>query len=378
MKIAKVLIVGAGITGLTLAERFASQGTKVRIIEKRDHIGGNCFDFVNESGIYIHRYGPHIFHTHCKKVWNYLSRFTEWIFYRHRVLGFIDGQFVPIPFNLNTLHMLFTRRMAERIEKKLIRTFGFGSRVSILKLQRTNDEDLHFLADFVYRKIFLNYSLKQWGLKPEELDPLVTGRVPIIISRDNRYFQDPYQGIPKEGYTKMFERMLQSGDIEVELNTDFATIKNKVQYDLLFYTGPIDEFFDYRFGKLTYRCLRMEFQGFDLDSYQPAAVVNYPNDYDFTRITEFKRFTNTIASRTIIGIEYPGDSGFMAWPLLNEENRNVLSLYLQEIDKMKKENIYFVGRLAEYKYYDMDDAVKRSLEVFVETSGRVTLLSELN
>lgn len=369
IKTAKILIVGAGITGITLAERFASHGARVHIVEKRDHIGGNCFDFLDENGIYIHKYGPHILHTHYREVWQYLSQFTDWIFYQHRVLGFIEGQFVPVPFNLNSVHMLFPRRMAERIEHKLIKVFGFGQRVSILDLQETEDRDLRFLADFVYEKVFLHYSLKQWGLPLEKLDRSVTGRVPIVISRDDRYFPDPYQGIPKGGYTRMFAKMLENQNIEVELNTDFSTIKNRMHYDLLFYTGPVDEFFDYKFGKLSYRCISMEFRTFDVESYQPAAVVNYPNDYDFTRVTEFKKFTGVVAPKTVIGIEYPGETGFMAWPVLDKKNTEVLSLYLQEAEKLKKEGIYFVGRLAEYRYYDMDDAVKRALDVFQEVTG---------
>ncbi|MEM2266054.1 MAG: UDP-galactopyranose mutase [Candidatus Hadarchaeales archaeon] len=371
MKATKVLIVGAGITGITLAECFASQGAKVVIIEKRDHIGGNCFDFVDEHGIFVHFYGPHIFHTHYREVWTYLSRFTEWVFYQHRVLGFIDGQLVPIPFNLNTLHKLFPQKMAERIERKLINTFGFGKRISILELKKTEDKDLRFLADFVYEKVFLNYSLKQWGLKPEDLDPSVTGRVPVVISRDDRYFQDPYQGIPKEGYMKMFEKMLKNKNIEVECNTDFTTVRNKIQYDLLFYTGPIDEFFDFKFGELSYRYVRMEFHTLPVESFQPAAVVNYPNDYDFTRITEFKKFMYTMAvPTTVIGLEYPGDNGFAAWPVLTMENKEKFCLYLNEAKKLEKDGIYFVGRLAEYRYYDMDDAVKRALDVFQEVIRR--------
>lgn len=369
MKPKKILIVGAGITGITLAERFASYGAKVVIIEKRDHIGGNCFDFMDEHGIFIHQYGPHIVHTHYREVWRYLSRFTEWIFYQHRVLGFIDGQFVPIPFNLNTLYKLLPQKMAERIERKLVKAFGFGRKVSILELKKAEDKDLQFLADFVYEKVFLNYSLKQWGLRPEELDPSVTGRVPVVISRDDRYFQDPYQGIPREGYTKMFEKMLENKNIEVECNTDFAAVRNRVQYDLLFYTGPIDEFFDFQFGRLQYRHVRMEFHTFPVDSYQPVAVVNYPNDYDFTRITEFKKFTPTVTvPKTMIGIEYPGDSGFAAWPVLSEENSEMFRLYLHEAEKLKREGIFFVGRLAEYRYYDIDDAVKRALDVFQEVT----------
>jgi len=225
MQGAKVLIIGSGITGIVLAERFANAGAKVLVIEKRNHIGGNCYDFEDGNGIFVHQYGPHIVHTHYKEVWDYLSRFTDWIYYQHKVLGFIDGQFVPIPFNLNTLYMLFSRKMAERIERKLLRRFGFGKSISILELRKTEDQDLRFLADFVYEKVFLHYTLKQWGLKPEELDPSVTGRVPVVVSRDDRYFHDPYQGIPREGYTKMFEKMLAHSNIQVELNTDFFVDK---------------------------------------------------------------------------------------------------------------------------------------------------------
>lgn len=371
MQGAKVLIIGSGITGIVLAERFANAGAKVLIIEKRNHIGGNCYDFEDGNGIFVHQYGPHIVHTHYKEVWDYLSRFTDWIYYQHKVLGFIDGQFVPIPFNLNTLYMLFSRKMAERIERKLLRRFGFGKSISILELRKTEDQDLRFLADFVYEKVFLHYTLKQWGLKPEELDPSVTGRVPVVVSRDDRYFHDPYQGIPREGYTKMFEKMLAHSNIQVELNTDFFAIKDRLQYDLLFYTGPIDEFFGYKFGKLAYRCVEMRFSTFNLESYQPVAVVNYPNDYDFTRITEFKKFTGNTASQTTIGIEYPGESGFPAWPFLDERNKQIFEEYRREAESLRKENIYFVGRLAEYRYYDMDDAVKRALDVFAEVIGGV-------
>ena len=359
------IIVGSGFSGSVIAERIANiLNKKVLVIEKRNHIGGNCYDCYDENGILIHKYGPHIFHTDYKEVWDYLSQFTEWVYYQHRVLGFIDGKFVPIPFNLNTLYVLFPQCLANRLEEKLINHFGYNERKSILELKKVEDNDLKFLADFIYEKVFLHYTQKQWGLKPEEIDPLVTERVPIVISRDDRYFQDRYQGMRREGYTKMFERMLEHKNIEVQLNTDFKDVKDKLNYRALFYTGPIDEFFGYKFGRLDYRCVNIDFQTFDIDSFQPASVVNYPNDYDFTRITEFKKFMPNKTSKTTIGIEYPGKDGFPAWPVFDNKNQAIFQMYWLEAENLKKENIYFVGRLAEYKYYDMDDVVKRALEVF--------------
>ncbi|HOK35564.1 MAG TPA: UDP-galactopyranose mutase [Candidatus Pacearchaeota archaeon] len=360
----KILIIGAGITGITLAERFASKGNEVLIIEKRDHIGGNCYDYKNENGILAHKYGPHIFHTNDKEVWDYLSQFTDWFYYQHKVLGLIDGNLVPIPFNLNTLYELFPLKLAQKLEEKLIQKFGYNKKIPILDLKKTKDKDLKFLADFVYEKIFLHYNEKQWGLKPEEIDPFVTARVPVVISRDDRYFQDKYQGMPKDGYTKMFEKMLKNKNITIQLNTDFKDIKNKIKHNIIFYTGPIDEFFNYKFGKLHYRCLKFDFQTLNQESYQPVAVVNYPNNYDFTRITEFKKLTQQESPKTTIAIEYPGSEGFMAYPVLDEKNKKLFQKYSKEAEKLKKQNIYFVGRLAEYKYYNMDEAVKNSLDLF--------------
>lgn len=359
------LVVGAGLSGAVISERIATQlNGKVLIIEKRNHIAGNCYDYEDKNGILIQKYGPHIFHTDYKDVWNYVSKFTDWIYYQHKVLGFIDGKYVPIPFNLNTLYELMPSRLAERLEQKLINNFGYNKKVPILELKKIEDKDLKLLADFIYNKIFLHYTEKQWGLKPENIDSSVTTRVPVIISRDDRYFQDKYQGIPKEGYTKLFEKMLQNKNIEVQLETDFKDIRDKLKYKKIFYTGPIDEFFDYKFGKLDYRFVNIDFQTWDIESYQPAAVVNYPNDYDYTRITEFKKFNVNESKQTIIGIEFPGNSGFIAWPVLNERNKKIFQKYWQEAEKLKKENIYFIGRLAEYKYYDMDDAIANSLWMF--------------
>ena len=362
----KILIVGAGITGITLAERFASKGSKVLLIEKRDHIGGNCYDCKDENGILIHKYGPHIFYTDYKDVWDYISKFTDWFYYQHKVLELIDGRLAPIPFNLNTLYKLFPLKFAQKLEEKLIQKFGYNKKVPILELKKMKDKDLKFLADFIYEKIFLHYTEKQWGLKPEEIDASVTARVPVVISRDDRYFQDKYQGMPKEGYTKMFKKMLKNENITIQLNTNYKKIKNKIKYDFLFYTGPVDEFFNYKFGHLDYRCLKLDFQTLNQESYQPSAVVNYPNNYDFTRIIEFKKLTQQNHRKTTIGIEYPGNKGFMAYPVLDEKNKKLFQKYSKEAEKLKKQNIYFAGRLAEYKYYNMDEAVKRALEVFTK------------
>jgi len=366
------IIIGAGITGIVIAERIANiLKEKVLIIEKRKEIGGNCYDYRDKKGIIIHKYGPHIFHTDNKEVWKYLSQFTEWIAYQHKVLGFIDGKYVTIPFNLNTLHELIPVKLAERLEKKLINNFGFNKKVPILELKKTKDKDLKYLADFIYEKIFLHYTEKQWGLKPEEIESSVTARVPVVVSGDDRYFHDRYQGIPKLGYTKLFEKILQNKNIEVQLEKDFKNIRDKSEYKKMFYTGAIDEYFDYKFGKLDYRFANIDFQSWPKENYQPAAVINYPNDYDYTRISEFKKFVMSKSKHTTIGIEYPGNRGFMAWPILNEKNERIFQKYWKEAVKLKCKNIYFAGRLAEYKYYDMDDAVANSLKIFNDEKNNI-------
>nr|AAR85514.1 Glf [Thermoanaerobacterium thermosaccharolyticum] len=357
------VVVGAGIAGITFAENISSElNEKVLIIEKRNHIGGNCYDEYNENGILIHKYGPHIFHTNNKRVWDYLSQFTEWNIYYHKVLGSIDGKFVPIPFNLNTLHELLPESLANRLENQLIQKFGYGCKIPILKLKQSSDKDLKFLADFIYEKVFLNYTTKQWGMKPEELDPEVTGRVPVYISRDNRYFQDKYQGLPKYGYTKMFEKMLNNKNIHIILNTDYKEIINKIEYDRLIYTGPIDYFFDYKYGKLPYRSLDFKFETYQLDQYQHVEH-KYPNDYDFTRITEYKHMTGQKHEFTTIVKEYPKDykleNDIPYYPIPQKENIVIYSKYKNEAEEQK--NVIFIGRLAEYRYYNMDAVVEKVL-----------------
>lgn len=375
------IIIGAGFAGSVIAERITNVlNKKVLIIEKRNHIGGNCYDCKDENNIIVHKYGPHLFHTNYKDVFNYLSNFTDWELYQHRVLAFIDGKKVPIPFNLNTLYMVFPESSARRIEEKLLKKYSYNSKVPILELKNENDEDLKFLADYVYQKVFLNYTAKQWGLKPEEIDPEVTARVPILIGRDDRYFNDKYQAIPTEGYTKIFERMLNHPNIKLMLNTDFKEVinidfENKKIYFVgqefkgkLIVTGMVDELFDFKYGYLPYRSLDLRFETVEKEWFQEVATVNYPNDYDLTRITEFKHIHPVTTEKTTILKEYPKqytpNKDVPYYPVFKKENQDLYNRYKEEAEKF--DNIVLVGRLAEYRYYDMDDVVKRALEVFEE------------
>ncbi len=374
------IVVGSGLAGVVVAERIATQlNKKVLVIEKRNHIGGNCFDFKDENNILIHKYGPHLFHTNNKDVIDYLSKFTSWDIYNHEVLAYIDGKKVAIPFNFNTLHEVFPNSKAKILEDKLLDSYDYNSKVPILELKKSTDKDLQFLADFIYEKIFVNYTSKQWGMKPEDMDGAVTARVPVFIGRDNRYFNDSYQMLPKDGYTKMIENMLNHQNIKIMLNTDFKEIcrikdKDFYLFDKKFdgkviYTGQIDELFDYKFGDLPYRSVNMQFETVEKEYYQEKATVNYPNDYDFTRITEFKHIHPVNSSKTIILKEYPQEyvrnKNTPYYPIFTNENQEKYNQYLEYSKKFEK--LILVGRLAEYKYYDMDDIVERALEVFEET-----------
>lgn len=378
------IIIGAGFAGSVLAERIATQEQKrVLIIEKRRHIGGNCYDCFDEHGVLIHQYGPHLFHTDNKAVFDYLSQFTAWRNYQHQVLAFIDGQMVPAPFNLQAIEQLFPPALAASLINKLITVYGYGKKVPILELRQQDDADLKFLADFIYNKLFVNYTAKQWGCKPEDISPEVTGRVPVHVSRDNRYFQDRYQAVPKFGYTKIFENMLNHPQISVMLNTDFKSVMrfNTDTGELslfdrpfqgeLIYTGMIDELFDYRFGELPYRSLKFNFEHVPMAQYQPVTTVNYPNDYDFTRITEFKFISGQTLPGSTIVKEYPQDfergnaldgKDIPYYPVFTEANAQKFTQYWDYAQQFKQ--ITLVGRLAENRYYDMDDMVARALEVF--------------
>ncbi len=375
------IVVGSGFAGSVIAERIANVlNQKVLIIEKRNHIGGNCYDCKDENNIIIHKYGPHLFHTDYKDVFDYLSNFTEWHIYYHKVLAFVDGKKVPLPFNLNSIYEVFPQELAKRLEVRLIEKYGYGTKIPILELLKEEDQDLKFLANYVYEKIYKNYTIKQWGLKPEEISPQVTARVPIYVSRDNRYFTDKYQVIPKDGYTKIFERMLNHPNIKIMLNTDFKEVisidfENKKIYFLgqefkgkLIFTGMINELFNFKYGFLPYRSLDLRFEMIEQEYYQEAPVVNYPNDYDFTRITEFKHIHPVKSDKTTILKEYPKayqpNVDIPYYPVFTKENQELYNKYKEEVDKF--ENLVLVGRLAEYRYYDMDDVVKRALEVFEE------------
>jgi UDP-galactopyranose mutase len=375
------IVVGSGFAGSVIAERIANVlNQKALIIEKRNHIGGNCYDYKDENNIIVHKYGPHLFHTDYKEVFDYLSNFTDWHIYHHKVLAFVDGKKIPLPFNLNSIYEVFPQELAKRLEIRLIEKYGYGTKIPILELLKEEDQDLKFLANYVYEKIYKNYTMKQWGLKPEEISPQVTARVPIYVSRDNRYFTDKYQVIPKDGYTKIFERMLNHPNIKIMLNTDFKEVisigfENKKIYFLgqefkgkLIFTGMIDELFNFKYGFLPYRSLDLRFETIEQEYYQEAPVVNYPNDYDFTRITEFKHIHPVKSDKTTILKEYPKayqpNVDIPYYPVFTKENQELYNKYKEEADKF--ENLVLVGRLAEYRYYDMDDVVKRALEVFEE------------
>lgn len=360
------LVVGAGLAGSVLAERIASViGKRVLVIDKREHIAGNCFDFVDENGILVHKYGPHIFHTNNQKVWDYLTQFTEWHFYEHRVLAVIGDKKVPVPFNLSSIEILFDNEKAERLKQLLIDTYGEEVKIPILKLKETDNPELKELADFIYNFIFLGYTSKQWGLKPEELDFSVTSRIPVFISRDDRYFQDKYQAIPKAGYTKMIENILNHPNIDIRLNTKYEDVKNLAER--IIYTGPIDEFFDYKHGKLPYRSLEFEFCRLNQSRFQERAQVNYPNDHDYTRITEFSHFLSDFKDKTTIAYEYPKEyiQGINDpyYPIPSEKSSEIYEKYKQDMIHLDGK-VFFVGRLAEYVYYNMDQVVGVALMMF--------------
>ena len=369
------LIVGSGYAGSILAERIASQlDKKVLIVEKRNHIGGNAYDYYDDQGILVHKYGPHIFHTNAKKVWDYLSNFTDWLPYYHHVLAVVEGKTVPVPFNFNSIEKLFPIKYAESLSKKLIEKYGFGQKIPILKLKNTRDKDLKFLANYIYENVFLGYTTKQWGYKPEEIDKSVTSRVPVFLSRDDRYFQDKWQGIPANGYTEMFKKMIDHPNINILLKTDYKNIENELKYKKLIFTGMIDQYFDFGFGRLPYRSLEFDLRNFRIEKFQETAQVNYPNNHDYTRITEFKHFSGQKADSTTVAYEYPTE--FISgqndpyYPIPKKENHEVFKKYDKEAAKLKGK-VYFVGRLAEYKYYNMDQIAAAALSLFEkEISGK--------
>jgi UDP-galactopyranose mutase len=358
------LIVGAGFAGSVLAERLASDaGKKVLIVDKRPHIAGNAYDHHDEAGLMIHKYGPHIFHTNSKDVFDYLSKFTKWRQYQHNVLASVDGQLVPIPINLDTINTLY----GLNLDSSQVEDF-FASRAEKVEQVRTSEDVVvGKVGRELYEKFFQGYTRKQWGLDPSELDASVTSRVPTRTNRDPRYFTDSYQAMPLHGYTRMFENMLDHPNISILLNTDYREVKDFIPYKEMVYSGPIDEFFDMRFGKLPYRSIDFKFETHDKQWYQSAPVINYPNDYAYTRITEFKYLTGQEHNRTSIVYEFPTADGDPYYPVPRPENAALYKQYQALMEEEK--HVHFVGRLATYKYYNMDQVVAQALTMYKKIRG---------
>ncbi len=358
------LIVGAGFAGSVLAERLTNgSDKKVLICDKRPHIGGNAYDFYNDEGILIHKYGPHIFHTNSREVTDYLSKFTEWRSYEHRVLASVDGKLVPIPINLDTINELYGLNLtAFEVEE------FFATKAEKCEHIRTSEDVVvSTVGRELYEKFFKNYTKKQWDLDPSELDASVTSRVPTRTNRDDRYFTDSYQMMPKHGYTKMFEKMLDHPNIKIMLNCDYREIADEFEFKEMIYTGPVDSFFDYEYGKLPYRSLEFKHETHDTREYQIAPVVNYPNEQAFTRITEFKYLTGQKHDKTSIVYEFPQASGDPYYPIPRKENAEIYAKYKILADA--ETDVHFVGRLATYKYYNMDQIVAQALMTYGKIVG---------
>lgn len=355
------LIVGSGFAGSVLAERIANELKKdVIIVEKRNHIGGNCYDEYDDNGILIHRYGPHIFHTNDKNIVDYLSQFSDWYEYEHKVLAFSKGEYFPIPINRTTINKIFKKNFFTEEE---VRSFLEEIREKRNPISNSEDIIVNQVGWELFERFFRFYTKKQWNLEPKYLSPGVCGRIKVRTNDDDRYFEDKYQIMPKDGFTKIFEKMLKSTRIRVILNKDFKEIINDIDYKYMIYTGPIDYLFNYKFGRLSYRSIHFEFKNFNQISYQPSAVVNYVDeDVPYTRVTEYKKITFQNSSSTTLSFEYPNSNGDPYYPVINEENLRRLKLYLNLAEKEK--NLLLCGRLAEFRYYDMHQVIGRALSLF--------------
>ena len=374
-----MLVVGAGYAGSVCARRLAEAcGFRVAVLERRSHIAGNAYDYVDGAGIVVHKYGPHIYHTTSERVHQFLSRFTEWNGYQHKVLANVHGTLMPVPFNHRSLKLAFGEVRGEALYRKLVTTFGENKKVPILELREKNDPDLQEVADFVYENVFLHYTMKQWGSTPDQVDPSVTGRVPVFVGDDERYFPTAkYQGLPTEGYTGLFTRLLDHDLIDVFLDIDardllsvdedYARVHGRPYGGEIVYTAPLDELFGLDLGPLPYRTLDLSLQTLDQDEFQPVGTVNYTTSEDFTRITEFKHMTGqVVAGKTTIMREYPkayvpGSGETPYYAILDDGNKALYQRYLERVNRLT--NFHPVGRLAEYRYYDMDGVVASALDL---------------
>jgi UDP-galactopyranose mutase len=358
------LIVGAGFAGAVMAERLASQlNKKVLIIDKRSHIGGNTYDHYNNDGLLIHKYGPHLFHTNSREIFDYLGQFTTWRPYEHRVLASVDGMLVPIPINLNTINQLYGLQLSSNQVDEFLRS------KEETKTQIITSEDVvvNKVGRELYEKFFKGYTKKQWGLDPSELDASVAARIPVRNNRDNRYFTDTYQAMPLLGYTRMFENMLSHPNIKIMLNTDYKEIEEMIPHKEMIFTGPVDYYFDYCYGKLPYRSIEFRFETFETEMHQITGTVNYPNEHPYTRITEFKYITGQKHAKTTVVYEYPQKDGDPYYPVPRPENSELYKRYQTLALGLK--SVYFTGRLATYKYYNMDQVVAQSLTLYKKISS---------
>ena len=355
------LIVGAGFAGSVLAERLAAGlGKRVLVVDRRPHIGGNAYDHYDESGVLVHRYGPHIFHTNSQRIVDYLSRFTEWRPYEHRVLARVDGKEVPIPINMTTLNELYGLEMTTEQE---VEAFLASRAEPVAHIRTSEDVVVNGIGSELYRKFFRGYTRKQWGLDPSQLDKSVTSRIPTRTNDDDRYFADAFQQMPKHGYTRMFERMLDHPNIEVRVNTEYRKVRGEVAHGHLIFCGPIDEFFDHRFGKLPYRSLRFEHKQLEHEFFQSVGTVNYPSeDVAYTRISEYKHLTGQTHPSTSITYEYPAAEGDPYYPIPRAENAQLYRKYQRLAEATP--GVTFVGRLGTYKYYNMDQVVGQALALY--------------
>jgi UDP-galactopyranose mutase len=357
------LIAGAGFSGCVMAERLAQHGKSVLLVDKRPHVGGNAYDHLDAEGVLVHKYGPHIFHTNSADVFSYLSRFTEWRGYEHRVLAKVDGKLLPIPINLDTVNRLYGWDLSS---EQLSEYFAKVA-VPMADIRTSEDVIVNKVGRELYEKFFHNYTFKQWGLYPAQLDSTVIARIPVRTNQDDRYFSDTYQAMPKDGYSAMFKRMLDHENISVELGSDFADASRRVGFDQLIYTGPVDGYFDYCFGRLPYRSIDFRFETLDVKQHQPVAVINYPNEHDYTRVTEFKHLSGQQCAKTTLVYEYPTEGGDPYYPVPRPENAALYRQY--QALAQRTSGVHFVGRLATYRYYNMDQCVAQALTLASKIIG---------